>query len=394
MFGADTGPEPLSNLDTNYTLLVNSLNNLPSFANYYVDSSGAANSITVTVPAPQSFIYTAGLALQVRLANTNTATAVTINVNGFGVKTVLLDDGVAPPIGSLVVNSILDLMYDGTNFRIMSMRGSTTLVTGLFGDGAVGTPSISFSADPDTGLYRPAANTLAFAAGGAIAFTLTSTTNSSAHELGIQDGSVTLPGLFVASDTNTGLYSIAADDLAVTAGGLLIAQFRNVAGAAKFLGADGTVAAPYFTFDADPDTGIYRSSANAMSFASGGNETFRIDTAFGSLFWKQLRAVDDGVVGTPAYSFNNDTDTGFWRQGANSIGVSANGALAMVISATDVSVSGNSFTFGTLNSGVMTLNVTTTAGATAGGGALPATPRGFIACTINGTGRKIPYYDT
>lgn len=157
---------------------------------------------------------------------------------------------------------------------------STTAFTGtlpwLGQDGAVGTPALTFSADPDTGLYRPATNTLALAAGGAIAATFTNTTNSSAHEFGIQDGLVSLPGLFFASDTNTGLYSATADDLAVTAGGVLAAQFRNVAGAVKLLGADGTAPAPYFTYDNDPDTGFYRDTANQIGIALGGSTAGQI----------------------------------------------------------------------------------------------------------------------
>jgi len=44
-----------------------------------------------------------------------------------------------------------------------------------FGDGTVGAPSITFSGDPDTGLYSYAANTLGFAVGGTVAARLYAT---------------------------------------------------------------------------------------------------------------------------------------------------------------------------------------------------------------------------
>ena len=44
-----------------------------------------------------------------------------------------------------------------------------------FGNGTAGAPSITFSGDPDTGLYSAAANTLGFAAGGVVAARLYAT---------------------------------------------------------------------------------------------------------------------------------------------------------------------------------------------------------------------------
>jgi hypothetical protein len=48
--------------------------------------------------------------------------------------------------------------------------GDVTLDLGLFGDGAVGTPSIAFSSDTDTGIYHEAVNEINFASAGAEIF--------------------------------------------------------------------------------------------------------------------------------------------------------------------------------------------------------------------------------
>jgi len=48
-------------------------------------------------------------------------------------------------------------------------------LSGLFGDGTVGTPGVGFSSDTDTGFYRPGSNQLAAATGGVLRWLLSST---------------------------------------------------------------------------------------------------------------------------------------------------------------------------------------------------------------------------
>ena len=55
---------------------------------------------------------------------------------------------------------------------------------GLFADGTAAAPSISFSADPDTGFYRAAANQIRLALGGNGVYTFTSTGNISSTATG------------------------------------------------------------------------------------------------------------------------------------------------------------------------------------------------------------------
>jgi hypothetical protein len=63
-----------------------------------------------------------------------------------------------------------NLVYsDGTNV----LQAITVAVpTTFFGDGTEGAPSITFLADTDTGIFRPAANTIGFSAGGALQMTI------------------------------------------------------------------------------------------------------------------------------------------------------------------------------------------------------------------------------
>jgi hypothetical protein len=133
-FQTQVGPIPLSQLDADIAACSGAINDCATYSNYLIDTSGAANTITVATAAGLTFAYSPGVPLQVKLAITNTSTVVNINVNGLGLQPVLTSDGSGPAIGSLVLGSILFLMYDGTVFRLV---GS---VPGSFASIVVGNP--------------------------------------------------------------------------------------------------------------------------------------------------------------------------------------------------------------------------------------------------------------
>jgi hypothetical protein len=66
-------------------------------------------------------------------------------------------------------------------------RGTSNFDTLQVANGSAGSPSLGFSSDPDTGLYRSAANTLGFSGGGSSLATLSSTA------LTLADGSLVVP---------------------------------------------------------------------------------------------------------------------------------------------------------------------------------------------------------
>jgi hypothetical protein len=86
--------------------------------------------------------------------------------------------------------------------------------SGLFPNGTVSAPALRASADQDTGLYFPSANTLGFATGGALRMTVSSA--------GISNGlgTVGAPSYTFTGDTNTGMWSPAADTIAFSEGGV------------------------------------------------------------------------------------------------------------------------------------------------------------------------------
>jgi hypothetical protein len=134
-FATQSGPIPLSELDTDFATVYGAVNDFSTYGNYLVDTSGAANTITVTVPVGTTFTYSAGVPIQVQIAHTTTSTAVSINVSGLGAKAVVNADGTLPAVGQFITGQIIPLVYDGTSFRTMSVPGTSAgaAVTSLAG---------------------------------------------------------------------------------------------------------------------------------------------------------------------------------------------------------------------------------------------------------------------
>ena len=86
------------------------------------------------------------------------------------------------------------------------------------------------------------------------------------------------------------------------------------------------------------NTGLLFKTAAANAFEiSGGNATNR----------GKLRAHTNGTAALPVYTWNGDTDTGFYRNAANTIGLSTGGINRVLVSATSTVINedGNDFDF-------------------------------------------------
>lgn len=123
-FAAQTGPIPLSQLDADITALANSVNDLGTYSNYLIDSSGSANQINVTIAAGLTVSVAAGLSLQVKVANTSTSQTVMLNCNGIGNYPVVNSDNSSPTPGQFVAGQIVDFIFDGTSFRVFGTSNS------------------------------------------------------------------------------------------------------------------------------------------------------------------------------------------------------------------------------------------------------------------------------
>lgn len=159
-FASQLGPIPLSQLDTDFSSLQSATNDFATYSNYLVDSSGAANTITCSIPSFTTFALTAGIQAQVKIANTTTLTTVNANINGTGNVRLKNQDGTDPQAGSLKAGGIYTLQYDGTNYQIQGATGSLGVALCKAKAAATTRPStIVPTNDPDLQFFIPGAGT-------------------------------------------------------------------------------------------------------------------------------------------------------------------------------------------------------------------------------------------
>jgi hypothetical protein len=103
-----------------------------------------------------------------------------------------------------------------TNFTNLN---TAKLEAGAIALGSAAAPSISFTGDTNTGIYSPGADQLAISTNGVARLTTSTTAVSSSLAIDHPLGAVGTPSITFTGDLNTGFYSPAADTLAaVTAG--------------------------------------------------------------------------------------------------------------------------------------------------------------------------------
>jgi hypothetical protein len=93
----------------------------------YAEAAGTADVLTAA-PDPAFAAYTAGIMLRVLIASDNT-TGPTINVKSLGAKDIKARDGSTLTAGALKANDIVLLVYDGTQFLLLSTVTATAAET-------------------------------------------------------------------------------------------------------------------------------------------------------------------------------------------------------------------------------------------------------------------------
>lgn len=194
------------------------------------------------------------------------------------------------------------------------------------GSGTVALPTYSFASDPDTGVYRDAANQLSFTAGGVRVFTILSTNLQADLPVRAADGAVGAPAFSFSSAAGTGMYRLAGNAIAFAIGGVQAAQINS----AQFFLLDGAVGAPAYSFLNDTDTGIYRVGANDLGIAIGAARYMAFNATVG-VSALQIFGIPDGAVGNPSLYFNADGDTGLFRSGTNGLSITAGGSTALTL---------------------------------------------------------------
>ena len=95
------------------------------------------------------------------------------------------------------------------------------------GSGTAALPGIAFALDPNTGIYSPGADQLAISTGGTARLTSSTTALTSALPIDVPLGAAATPSLTFTGDLNTGIYSPAADTIAFAEGGSEVARLDS-----------------------------------------------------------------------------------------------------------------------------------------------------------------------
>jgi hypothetical protein len=93
---------------------------------YAADSSGAANTITISL-SPAVSALAAGQRINVKVANTNTGATV-INTNGLGNVAAITQDGNPLPPGAVKANGVYTFIYDGASWQFQAPQGGDLAV--------------------------------------------------------------------------------------------------------------------------------------------------------------------------------------------------------------------------------------------------------------------------
>ena len=151
---------------------------------------------TWTTPPNTITTVVAGIGVSV----TGTSTSPEVNIDYAGADNAILRAGDATVAAADTIwfsddtdttikkGVVSDLPFSETLQEVCT-AGNTTTTAILAGDGTVSLPSLAFTTEPDTGMYRSAANALALVTGGAAALTIDANQNGTFNST----GATTLP---------------------------------------------------------------------------------------------------------------------------------------------------------------------------------------------------------
>jgi len=187
-----------------------------------------------------------------RTAGDWTLSAARGNGGGGGGVTTMTDLVPVPSNGQLLIGNgsafVNSTLTAGTGISISNGAGSITINATdgniTLDDGTAAAPSLNFTNEPTTGLFRASANVMGFAVNGVSRATMTTTgvtvtgTITPSGSVHAASGTVGNPSLAFSADQTTGLYRIGASNIGVAVGGAKVLDVASTG-----LGVTGTVRA-------------------------------------------------------------------------------------------------------------------------------------------------------
>jgi hypothetical protein len=135
----------------------------------------------------------------------------------------------------------------------------------------------------------------------------TAMTIGTGQQVAVTLGSAAAPAITFAGDTNTGIFSPAADTIAFSEGGTEVARINSDA---QIVTLAGTAALPVLTFTGDVNTGIYSPGADRIGFTEGGTQVGEFDASGNFLFNSGYGSVATAYGCRAWVNFNGTTNVG------------------------------------------------------------------------------------
>lgn len=238
----------------------------------------------------------------------NTATdgdpILTFKLSGSQLYTIGVDDSSSDILNigttSLTTNVAMAIPSTGSQVR--------------FASGSLGTPSISFISDIDTGAWLSGTNEISVSVGGLLGLKINSN-QQTLHAAGL----VSVPSIGFTGDIDTGFWSSGANEISAAVGGSVGLTLNANK---QLLHGDGTLALPSISIISDPDTGFYLSAENEISTSVGGLLAMKVNS-------NQQTLHATGTVTVPSVSFTSSTGSGMYLISGNRIGFASNGNLCL-----------------------------------------------------------------
>jgi len=239
-----------------------------------------------------------------------------------------------------VADDEVDLSNYLNKLESSTIVGNLQLNSRLFLDnGTVSVPSLTYINDTNTGFYRIGDDNIGISTAGSNRVDISNDRVYVSNKLNINDGSVASPTIYFGGDDNTGFYRAGSNNIGITTGGnnRVDVNDSRVLISNKLYINDGSAASPTLAFNGDDNTGIFSESDNQINITTAGVSRFDINTA--RVHTELPLYISNGTSSNPALVFNDDTDTGFYRNGANNIGISTGGSNRLDISNDKVNIS-------------------------------------------------------
>ena len=169
---------------------------VPAYTSAFASWDVSDGSNTSTVSSGDTVTFTGGTGI----TSTESSKTVTLAIDYAGADNAILAASAATVAAADTIwfsdaddstikqGVVSDLPFNETLQEVCT-AGNTTNTAILAGDGTVSLPSFAFTTEPDTGMYRSAANALALVTGGAAALTIDANQNGTFNST----GATTLP---------------------------------------------------------------------------------------------------------------------------------------------------------------------------------------------------------